>query len=124
MKPEQFDSFEQQTHANYNPVPDEIVLKLPACVRLDGEYVAIVPSEDAINKYRIRIENDDGLLRPLTNDEELAFGLAPASGAARTAATYRVRIPEGGVRLALVPEPWQDRDLEIVVAQLERCEPD
>jgi hypothetical protein len=103
-------------------VPEEIVLKLPACVRLNGEMMAIVPAENGINKYAIRIEIEDGVFRQLTEDEEKAFAIAPGTRAERVNAAKRVAIPASGLRFALLPEPWRAGDLAIVVWQLERDE--
>ena len=105
-------------------LPGETLFKLPACVHLNGEWIAIVPTEEGINKYSIRVEEQGGLLRSLTEDEELALAIAPGTDAERTAAAHRLRVPDGELRLVLFPEPWHRGDLEIVVTQLERCPAD
>jgi hypothetical protein len=102
-------------------VLDDIVLKLPACVCLDGEWMAIIPTDEGINKYSIRVEEQGGVLRALTQDEEIALAIAPASESERAAAAQRVRMPDEELRLILLPEPWQRGDLEVVLMQLERC---
>ena len=99
---------------------DDVVLKLPACVRLGGEFVAILPTEEGVKKYSIRVEAKDGLHRPLTQDEEIALGIAPATHADRAAAAKRVAVPDLVLKLALFPEPWQASDLPVVMWQLKR----
>jgi hypothetical protein len=116
-----FEDLIPRTLPAHHALPGETVFKLPACVHLHGEWVAIVPTEQGINKYSIRVEERGGLLRSLTKDEELALAIAPATSVERTAAADRLRIPDGELRLVLFPEPWHRGDLEIVVMQLERC---
>ena len=99
--------------------PDDILLNLPACVYLDGEWMAIIPTEDGINKYSIRAEEPGGALRPLTKDEEVALAIAPASREERAEATKRLKLPGGELRLVLVPQPWHRGDLLTVARQLE-----
>jgi hypothetical protein len=101
--------------------PEEIVLKLPACVRLNGELMAIIPSENGINKYAIRVEQEDGVFRQLTEDEEKAFAIASGTSAERASAAKRVAIPESGLHIVLLPEPWRAGDLAIVMWQLEQA---
>ena len=112
-----------QTLTNRDFVPDDVFLKLPACVRLNGEFVAIIPTEDGVYKYTIHVERPDGMLRPLTNDEELAFAISPGTRRGRADAATRVDIPEAGLRIVLLHKPWLPGDLQIVLAQLERDEP-
>jgi hypothetical protein len=102
--------------------PNEIVLHLPACVRLHGEMMAIIPGDEGINKYSIRVEREDGALRRLTPDEEIALAIVPAARAERERAAKQVIVPESGLRLVLLPEPWREGDLTIVMWQLRQAE--
>jgi hypothetical protein len=93
---------------------------LPACVRLNGEQVIILPTAEGIGKFAIRVENEQGELRALTRDEELALAVAPGTPAEQTAAIGRVGLPEGGLQLVLLPQPWQQGDLASVLWQLQQ----
>jgi hypothetical protein len=99
--------------------PDDILLNLPACVHLDGEWMAIIPTEQGVIKYAIRAEEPGGALRPLTKDEEIALGIAPASRGVRAAAAKQLNLFGGELRLVLEPRLWQTGDLLIVARQLE-----
>jgi hypothetical protein len=93
---------------------------LPACVCLNGEQVIILPTAEGIGKFALRIEDERGELRALTRDEELALAVAPGTPAEQTAAIVRVGLPEGGLQLVLLPQPWQQGDLASVLWQLQR----
>jgi hypothetical protein len=93
---------------------------LPACVRLNGEQVIILPTAQGIGKFALRIENEEGELRALTRDEELVLAVAPGTPAEQTAAIGRVGLPEGGLQLVLLPQPWQAGDLASVLWQLQQ----
>ena len=95
-------------------------VNLPACVRLDGEQMVILPTAQGIGKFALRVEDEHGELRVLTRDEELALAVAPGTRDERIAATSRVEVPDGGLQLVLLPQPWQQGDLEAVMWQLER----
>ena len=92
---------------------------LPACVRLNGEQVVILPTAEGIGKFALRVENEHGELRPLTRDEELALAVAPGTPAEQAAAIVRVGLPEGGLQLLLLPRPWREGDLASVLWQLQ-----
>jgi hypothetical protein len=99
-------------------------VSLPACVRLDGEQMVILPTAQGIGKFALRVEDEHGELRVLTHDEELALAVAPGTRDERIAATTRVEVPNGGLQLVLLPQPWQQGDLESVMWQLERRDGD
>jgi hypothetical protein len=126
MKAETRGSFEDPNPVrslppNVAPLAD-VVLDLPAVVLLKGEWVAIIPTHEGVNKYSIHVEEEDGQLRSLTPDEALALAVSPGTPAERTAAAERLRIPGRELRLVLLPQPWQRADLEVVLLQLKRSE--
>jgi hypothetical protein len=93
---------------------------LPACVCLNGEQMIILPTAEGIGKFALRIENEHGELRVLTRDEQLALAVAPGTRVEQAAATGRVELPEGGLQLVLLPQPWQQGDLASVLWQLQQ----
>ena len=95
-------------------------LPLPACVRLNGEQVIILPTAEGIGKFALRIEDEQGELRVLTRDEELVLAVAPGTPAEQAAAIGRVDLPEGGLQVVLLPQPWQGDDLLSVLRQLKQ----
>ena len=95
-------------------------LPLPACVHVNGEQVIILPTAEGIGKFALRIENEHGELRELTRDEELVLAVTPGTPAEQAAAIGRVDLPEGGLQVVLLPQPWQRDDLLSVLRQLKQ----
>ena len=95
-------------------------LPLPACVSLNGEQVIILPTAEGIGKFALRIENEQGELRVLTRDEELVLAVTPGTPAEQAAAIGRVDLPDGGLQVVLLPQPWQRDDLLSVLRQLKQ----
>jgi hypothetical protein len=93
---------------------------LPACVRLNGEQVIILPTAEGIGKFALRIEDEQGELRALTRDEELVLAVTPGTPADQAAAIRRVDLPEGGLQVVLLPQSWQQGDLASVLWQLQQ----
>ena len=93
-------------------------LPLPAYVRLNDEQVIILPTAEGIGKFALRIENEHGELRVLTRDEELVLAVTPGTPAEQAAAIGRVDLPDGGLQVVLLPQPWQGDDLLSVLRQL------